>query len=240
MRRIVGLIIFSYFFVGQVQATTVFAAASLKNVLEEIAEQYDEDIVLSFGGSSMLARQIEYGAPADIFISANQAWMDRLVQRNMIHVDTRFDLAGNRLVLIGSAHQSYCGGVDAILDGGHRVAMALVDAVPAGMYGKAALNTLGLWKSVSSAVVQTDNVRAALTLVATGEAELGIVYESDVGSTDKVKVIYEFPEWAHPSIRYPAALTASGNEQAHAFLNYLKSPEAVATLRRHGFLQVSE
>ena len=238
LHLIMGLVL-ACLFTAQVHATTVFAAASLKNVLEDIADQYDERVVLSFGGSSMLARQIEYGAPADVFISANEAWMDRLASRNMIRAETRFDVASNRLVLIGQAKTTYPKELEGAIDGRRKVAMALVNAVPAGIYGKAALETFGLWDKAQLSVVQTDNVRAALTLVATGEVELGIVYESDVSSTDDVHVIHVFPEDAHPRILYPVAMTSTGSEQSRKFLQFLKSPEALATMRRHGFLPVS-
>lgn len=223
----------------------VFAAASMKNVLEEIAGLFGSAtgsrVTISFAGSSQLARQIEQGAPADLFISANPQWMERLEQEGLLAPGSPFDLAGNRLVLIahgrGRSQMPIGPGFDlAAALGDGRLAMALVDAVPAGMYGKAALEKLGLWEQVRENVAQTDNVRAALALVSIGEAKLGIVYETDALSDPEVSVVSVFAGDSHPPIVYPVARMASSTSQAAAdFLDFLRSPQAEAAFRSHGF-----
>lgn len=223
---------------------TVFAAASLKNALDEVAADFEDatgdTVTVSYAGSSALAWQISHGAPADIFISANADWMDRLQADGHIVPDTRVNLLGNTLVLIGHGAVSERmidrdTDLTELLSGG-RLAMALVDAVPAGIYGKTALQFLGLWDGVEPHVAQADNVRAALALVAAGEAPLGIVYATDAVVSTDISVIGTFPPASHPSIVYPAAIVAGrGNETAHAFLEYLQGDDAGATFRRHGF-----
>jgi molybdate transport system substrate-binding protein len=226
-------------------ATTVFAAASLKDVLEELAASFavetGAELTLSFGGSSILARQIEFGAPADLFISANVAWMDWLEERQLIKSATRVNLVGNRLVLV--AHQSNLDPIaltdgDAIekLLGDGRLVMALVEAVPAGIYGKSALSSLGVWDQLEDNVAQTDNVRAAVTLVATGEAPLGVVYASDALSTERVHVIAEFPADSHAQIVYPVAeITVSRDPVSRELLSFLRTKAAQTVFARHGF-----
>lgn len=224
---------------------TVFAAASLKTALEEVAAEWragtDRRAVLVFAGSSALARQIERGAPADLFVSANAAWMDRLDRAGLIRTDTRRDLLGNRLVLIahGPAEPRVIGpglDLDGLLGDG-RLALALVDAVPAGIYAKAALESLGLWAGVAARVVQADNARAALALVALGEAPLGIVYATDARAEPRVGVVGRFPETSHPPIVYPAAVTTEARAPlAEAFLDHLSGPAAARRFQAHGFL----
>lgn len=223
---------------------TVFAAASLKNALEEIASAYEDSsgapVVLSFAGSSALARQIQFGAPADVFISANTDWMDVLETEGRIAPDSRFDLASNRIVLIGAPRTdpvdlSDTDALTAALQGG-RLAMALVDAVPAGIYGKAALQSLGHWDALAPRVAQADNVRAALALVALGEAPLGIVYATDAAAEPRVSVRAVFPAETHPPIRYPAAALSSASPDAASFLAFLSTPAAQDILAGHGFL----
>lgn len=223
----------------------VFAAASMKTALDEIAQDFaaatGHSAAISYAGSSALARQIQAGAPADLFISANTDWMDVLETEGLIAAGSRFDLVGNALVLIAAdpdavpveiAPQLDLAG---LLDGG-RLAMALVDAVPAGIYGKAALESLGLWDSVSPQVAQADNVRAALALVATGEAPNGIVYATDAVAEPAVTAIGTFPDETHPPIVYPAARTTAGTgEAAAAFAAYLTGEAARAVLARQGF-----
>ncbi|MBO6757644.1 MAG: molybdate ABC transporter substrate-binding protein [Roseibium sp.] len=229
---------------------TVFAAASLKNAMDEIAAAFQSEtgqaVTVSYAGSSALARQIEQGAPADVFVSASIDWMDHLDRQGLIESKSRFDIAGNRLVLIahgiGNPARPIGPELDlaGLLEGG-RLAMALVDAVPAGLYGKAALTSLGLWDGVQASVAQTDNVRAALALVATGEAPLGIVYRTDAGADDGVTVIGTFPDGSHPPIVYPAAkASASDNHVAETFLTFLQQPAARAVLTRNGFLVPQE
>ncbi|MFD2740110.1 molybdate ABC transporter substrate-binding protein [Sulfitobacter aestuarii] len=224
---------------------TVFAAASLATALEEIEAGFEaqqgHDLVVSLAGSSMLARQIEHGAPADVFISANSDWMDRLAAEGLIAERTRFDLLGNEIVLIARGGTARRVALDATLDlgellNGGRLAMALVDAVPAGIYGKAALERLGLWDDIADRVAQTDNVRAALALVATGEAPLGIVYATDARAAPEVSVIGRFPAGNHPPIVYPAAaLARRDTPETRAFLDYLRGPQARAAFEAQGF-----
>ena len=223
----------------------VFAAASLKNALDDIAATYTDAtgtaLAISFAGSSALARQIEGGAPADLFISANVDWMDALQDEGLIAAGSRRDLLRNTLVLIASGKDAAAVTLGPDLDlaallGGGRLAMALVEAVPAGIYGKAALTSLGLWESVAPAVAQADNVRAALALVARGEAPYGIVYATDAVADDNVTVVATFPEDSHAPIIYPAALTAgTDNDAAQDFLDFLSSDIARPLFQRQGF-----
>ena len=220
------------------ETVTVFAAASLKTALDEIAAGYSarmgDDVTVSFAGSSALARQIQAGAPADVFISANTDWMDRLEAEGRIAAGTRSDLLGNSIVLIAHGEVPATDDIAAALAQG-RIAMALVEAVPAGIYGKAALTHMGLWDRVQTRVIQADNVRAALAFVALGEAPRGIVYATDAAVEPRVSVLATFPPDSHPPIVYPAALTADAGPEAAAFLDYLKGPEARAGFDRLGF-----
>ncbi len=222
---------------------TVFAAASLKTALEEVAEGFETEtghtVTLSFAGSSALARQIERGAPADVFLSANTDWMDHLESLGRIEPETRVDLLANQLVLIGhgAAKEGSQDADVATLPGEGRIAMALVDAVPAGIYGKAALISLGVWDRVAPRVVQADNVRAALRLVSLGEAQLGVVYATDAAADDGVHILFTFGEETHPPIVYPVAAVNGRNRPAVAeFLAWLNGPRARATFEQHGFV----
>ncbi|WP_349358947.1 molybdate ABC transporter substrate-binding protein [Stappia sp.] len=224
---------------------TVFAAASLKTALEDVADAWRAEtgkrVTLAFAGSSALARQIEAGAPADLFISANTAWMDHLAAAGLIRPETRRDLLGNDLVLIGHGRDAPPVRLAPDPDlaarlGEGRLAMALVDAVPAGIYGKAALTRLGLWDAVADRVAQTDNVRAALALVARGEAPFGIVYATDAGAADSVSIVARFPADTHPPIVYPVAQVAGRDHpDAAGFLAFLTGETAAALFARHGF-----
>lgn len=227
-------------------AITIFAAASLRNALDDAAKAYEQStgnkIVISYAASSALAKQIEQGAPADIFISADLDWMNYVEKKSLIKADTRFNLLGNRLVLIAPKVSSVSlkianGFPLGQTLGDNRIAMANVKAVPAGKYGHAALEKLGVWKEVEPKVAQAANVRAALALVAQGEAPLGIVYESDAAAEPKVKIVDAFPDDTHPPIIYPIAiLAATKNADADkAFINYLKTPEAQAFFTKQGF-----
>ncbi|SPF75544.1 Molybdate-binding periplasmic protein [Aliiroseovarius pelagivivens] len=230
---------------------TVFAAASLGGALDEVARAFEDDtghrIALSFAGSSVLARQITLGAPADVFLSANADWMDVIEDAGLLADGSRRDFAGNALALIAPAAQAAPTTLPetpedfaAALDGG-RISMALVDAIPAGQYGKAALTHLGLWDAAEPHVVQTDNVRAALALVALGEARLGVVYATDAQAEPKVRSVAPFPAETHPQITYPAAAIASGDvATASAFLDYLTGGAGQAILQSHGFLPAPE
>lgn len=223
----------------------VFAAASLKTTLDAVAADFraatGHDVTVSYAGSNALAKQIIDGAPADIFISAAVNWMDAVEQAGLVVPGTRADLLGNRLVLIahgrGAAPVPIAEGMDlAGMLGGGKLAMALVDAVPAGQYGKAALEALGLWAAVAPSVAQAENVRAALALVASGEAPYGIVYATDASAADNVTVVGTFPATAHPAIVYPAALlTGAADAADRAFFAALSSDAADATFAAQGF-----
>ena len=231
----------------QAGTTTVFAAASLKNAMDEIAAAYQaqtgNQMLPAFAGSSKLARQIQQGAPAQIFISANPGWMDTLDGDGLLAEGSRTDLLLNSIVLIAGpgadADLRLTIGPDLDLPatlGDGRLAMALVDAVPAGIYGKAALTSLGLWDGVADQVAQADNVRAALRLVGTGEAPLGIVYATDAVADDAVRVLDTFPADSHPAIVYPAAILKDGDSpDTRAAFAFLTGAAARDIFRRHGF-----
>jgi molybdate transport system substrate-binding protein len=231
--------------VAQGRDVLVFAAASLKNALDEVAAQWQREsgkkAAISYAASNTLIKQIEQGAPADIFISADLDWMDYGQQKGLIKPDTRSNLLGNRLVLVAPKDSNISANIQpgfdlaALLKRG-RLAMGNVDAVPAGKYGKAALEKLGAWDGVKDKIAQAESVRAALVLVARGEAPLGIVYQTDAASDPTVKIVGTFPENTHPPIIYPVALTkdATGAE-AMAFLNFLRSAAARAAFERQGF-----
>ncbi len=232
-------------FAGGAQAAdlTVFAAASLKTALDRVAEDWEAqtrwEVAVSYAGTSALARQIQQGAPADVFLSANVAWMDAVEAAGRLVPGSRFDLLGNRIVLAahGEAEAAEIGpGFDLSAQLGEgRLAMALVGAVPAGIYGKAALELLGLWEGVAGRVAQTDSVRAALALVASGEAPLGVVYATDAAAEPRVSVVGAFPEGSHPPIVYPAAAVAGGAPLSADFLKFLRGPEARAAFEGQGF-----
>jgi molybdate transport system substrate-binding protein len=227
------------------EKVTVFAAASLKTALDQVsaawADETQNTAVLSYGGSAALAKQIEQGAPADLFFSADLDWMGYLAERNLIDTASVTQLLGNDIVLIaprGSAATATIapGFALATLLGEGRLAMADVKSVPAGRYGKAALETLGVWDSVASRLAQAENVRAALKLVATGEAPLGIVYRTDAAAEPAVKILDTFPADSHPPIIYPVAVTAAAKAPgAAAFLAFLTSPAAQDIFRAQGF-----
>jgi molybdate transport system substrate-binding protein len=224
---------------------TVFAAASLKESLDEAVRRFDADAGhrtrVSYGASSALARQIERGAPADLFLSADVEWMDYLAARKLIDARSRIELLSNRLVLISPAGSDIevairpdfpLGG----LLGTNRLAMADPDHVPAGKYARSALETLGAWKGVSGKIARTENVRAALALVARRETPLGIVYRTDALAERKVRIVGEFPVSSHPRIVYPAALSASSRSPAAVqLLAFLQSQIARAIWEKHGF-----
>jgi molybdate transport system substrate-binding protein len=227
----------------------VFAAASLKNALDEAAAAFREKtggaVTINYAASSALAKQIEEAAPADIFFSADLAWMDYLDEHNLIKKDTRVTLLGNSIVLVAPKDSSATLTIEKgmkladLLGADGRLAMANIDSVPAGKYGKASLENLGVWDSVADKIVQADNVRAALAFVASGEAPLGIVYATDAVAEPAVRVIGTFREDSHPAILYPVALTASSNNpDAAAFLDFLKSDGAKPAFERQGFVLV--
>ncbi len=230
---------------AQSRGVLVFAAASLRNAFDAIDAGYRQQtgnhVTVSLAASSTLAEQIANGAPADIFISADLAWMDYLAKRSLLKPGTRQNLLGNELVLIAPKDSTVRvkiapGFPLAKLLAGGKLAMADTSAVPAGKYGKAALAKLGVWASVAGQIAQAENVRAALELVALKEAPLGIVYRTDAAVEPKVKVVGVFPDDTHPPIVYPIALTAaSTSPEAAGLLAYLESPKAAALFEQQGF-----
>jgi molybdate transport system substrate-binding protein len=226
-------------------SVVVFAAASLKNALDDVSAAWKADtgkeVTISYAASSALAKQIESGAPADIFVSADLDWMKYLSDKKLTKPDTEVKLLGNRIVLVAPKDSTVAATIAPNFDlagliGDGKLAMGDVKAVPAGKYGKAALESLGVWASVEPKVAQAENVRAALKLVATGEAALGIVYATDAIAEPAVKVIGTFPEDTHPPIVYPVGLTAeSKNADAAAFEKYLQSAKAKGLFEAQGF-----
>lgn len=221
----------------------VFAAASLAGPLDEAAAAYaevsDDEVVISYAGSSALSRQIEQGAPADIFLSANQGWMDHLAALGHIRNETRRDLWANHLVLVSSdagAEVPLSSDLDMLtLLGEGRLAVALTDAVPAGVYARQALSALGLWDAVKDSLAEADNVRAALALVASGAAPWGIVYATDAAADPSVHLRGTFPDDSHDPITYPGALIAFARPQAEDFLAFLASEEVRTIFEAAGF-----
>lgn len=230
---------------AQSNGLLVFAAASLKTALDDIAKQWQSEtgktVKVSYASSSALAKQIEAGAPADIFISADSDWMNYVAGKNLIKSATRVDLLGNRIVLVAAKDDKttlkIAPGFD--LAGAlknDRLAMANVASVPAGKYGKEALEKLGVWGAVEKKVAQADDVRAALLLVSRGEAPFGIVYQTDAAADAKLRILDVFPPTSHAPIVYPASvLAASKNADAEAFLAYLRSAKAKPLFEKQGF-----
>jgi molybdate transport system substrate-binding protein len=260
------LFLFAGFLAGRALAqgrdVLVFAAASLKNALDDVNAEYQRQtgrkVTVSYASSPTLAKQIEAAAPADVFISADLDWMDYVAQRRLIKSETRRNLLGNRLVLVGGPlrlppnppdasppQQGSRAARDVTISHGFplasllgrgRLAMADPDSVPAGKYGKAALEHLGVWASVQTRIARAENVRAALALVSRGEAPLGIVYQTDAAADPKVKVVGFFGEDTHPPITYPvAAVAASTAPTTAAYLEFLRSPAARSLFERQGF-----
>lgn len=235
---------------AQAEDITIFAAASLKTALDDIAADWQattgNTAVISYGGSSALAKQIQQGAPADLFISAAVNWMDTLEAEGLINVATRKNLLGNTLVLVAHGSDAPAVTIGPELDlagllGDGKLSMAMVDSVPAGQYGKEALMSLGLWQDVEGSVAQSENVRAALALVQTGEAPFGIVYGSDAIADSeadrKVTVVGTFPADSHAPIIYPVAQIASSTKpEATEFLDQLSSDAAKGIFEGQGFV----
>jgi molybdate transport system substrate-binding protein len=226
---------------------TVFAAASLKESMDEAAAAYGaatgQRVRVSYAASSALARQIAQGAPADVFVSADREWMDSLQARGLVDAGSRSDLLGNRLVLVapaaaGAEPMALRQGLDLrpLLGTRGRIALGMVDSVPAGKYAKSGFEALGMWDAIAPRVAGVENVRAALMLVARGEAPLGVVYASDALAEPRVRVLATFPAGSHPPIVYPAArVAASRHPHATRFLRWLKDADARAIFRAHGF-----
>ncbi len=226
------------------EQVTVFAAASLKESLDEAAAAYGKasgtQVRVSYAASSALARQIEQGAPAQVFVSADREWMDYLQQRGRVDAASRRELLGNQLVLVAPAASTAKidlarpGSVAAAL-GDRRLAVGQVATVPAGRYARAALQSLGQWDAVKPRLAEAESVRAALMLVARGEAPLGIVYASDAKAEPRVRVLATFPASSHPPIVYPVAALRGSPAAARDFVRWLSSPEARAIFVRRGF-----
>ncbi|MEY4475118.1 MAG: molybdate transporter, periplasmic molybdate-binding protein [Pseudomonadota bacterium] len=225
---------------------TIFAAASLTNALQDIAAQYQKekqvDVVASYASSSTLARQIEQGAPADLFISASQQWMDYAIDKQQIVANTRYTLLGNTLVLIAPQDSKIDSVVidkktdwKKLLDGG-RLAVGDPDHVPAGIYAKESLEHLDAWAVLAPEMARANNVRSAMALVERAEAPLGIVYGSDAIASNKVKVVGTFSEASHKPIEYPMAIVKGHeNQTVKDFYDYLKSPQATEIFKIYGF-----
>jgi molybdate transport system substrate-binding protein len=230
---------------AQDKTITVFAAASMKNAVDDINAAFTKatgtKVVASYAASSALMKQIEEGAPADVFASADLDWMDYGSQKKVIKDDTRVNLLGNRLVLI-APKDSKINNVNIVkgfdlagLAGDGRITTGDVRAVPVGKYAKAALEYLGVWASVERKMAMAESVRAALTLVARGEAPLGIVYETDAKIEPNVKMVGRFPTESHPEIVYPVALTVKTKPEAAAYLAFLRSQAAKTIFDKYGF-----
>ncbi len=225
---------------------TVFAAASTTNALTDLGKLWESQgggkAVLSFASSSALAKQIEQGAPAQVFLSADQKWMDYLEQRKLLKAGSRQDLLGNRLALIAPADSPLQGKIAAGFPllawlGQGRLAVGDPDHVPVGLYTKEALGKLGVWEQAEPRLARASDVRAALALVERGEAPLGVVYSTDAAISAKVRVVDLFPEDSHAPVSYPAALVAGqATEQAGRFLEFLRSPQARGVWQKYGFL----
>lgn len=228
----------------QRKPVTVFAAASTRDVMRAIGAAYRQakgvEVQFSFDSSSNLARQIKAGAPADVFVSADERWMDDIEAAGAINADTRQDLLANRLVLVTPKDSTLViraeRGADLrSADKLAKLVMGDPTHVPAGRYGRQSLEWLGWWPSVESRVIAAPDVRAALRLVELGEADAGIVYSTDASASDKVRIVAAFPEESHDVIRYPVALTRTATTNAAGFLTFLRSPEATAIFERAGF-----
>lgn len=227
------------------RTVTVYAAASLTSALQEAGKDFETatgtKVKFSFAASSLLARQIEAGAEADVFFSADAEWMNYLADRSLVQTASRKDILSNRLALIAAKEnlvqlEIKAGFALAQALGDGRLAIADPDSVPAGRYARSALTSLGVWGSVADRLARAENVRVALTHVARGEAPLGIVYETDAKAEPLVRVVGIFPATSHVPIVYPAALTAHGTStEARAFLKYIQGDKAAAAFERHGF-----
>jgi len=253
MHRIAGIIAAFFILLGaaaspaaaQEKSLTVFAAASMKNALDEINTAYTAKtgvkLTVSYGPSSGLAKQIEQGAPADVFVSADTDWMDYAISKKNINEPTRVNLLGNSIVLIApkdSKIDNVAIGQNfdlAKLAGDGKIATGDVKSVPVGKYAKAALEKLGSWQAAEPKFAMADNVRAALLLVARNEAALGIVYSTDAKVEPGVKVVGTFPADSHPAIIYPVAATTTAKAETADYLAFLRSTAAKTILEKYGF-----
>ena len=230
---------------AQDKIVTVFAAASMKNALDDVAKAYTDStkikVTSSYAASSALAKQIESGAPADMFISADTDWMDYVAKKELIKAGTRVDLLGNKIVLI-APKDSKTDKVDikqgfdlAGLVGDSKIVTGDVAAVPVGKYAKAALEKLGAWDKAAPKFAMAENVRAALTLVSRGEAAYGIVYQTDAAVEPGVKIVGTFPADSHPPITYPVALLKDAKADSQSLLDFLRTPAAKTVFEKYGF-----
>ncbi len=225
------------------EPTRVFAAASLTTALDDVASQWQThghpQPVIAYGGSSALARQIEAGAPVDVFASADGTWMDYLEQRDRIATETRIDLLGNALVLIAPKRAAFpvtfAPDFDFAKAFDGKLCTGEPGVVPVGIYAQQALTALGWWPAIEARIVGTEDVRAALAFVERGECAAGIVYATDARVSTRVEVLGEFPARTHRAIVYPFALTREARSEARAFLEFLRGDEARAIFARHGF-----
>ena len=235
---------------AQQQSVTAFAAASLSDALNSIGKTFTNQtnvaVRFSFASSAVLAKQIDQGAPADIFASADIEWMDWLKAHNLIQPQTRIDLLGNKLVIVAPASAKFSAlplareAISEAVGQQGRIATGEVNSVPAGIYAKAALEKLGLWNALGTRLAQSENVRAALALVARQETPLGIVYETDAKAEPRVKVVATFPADSHPPIIYPFALTTNAKgEGPERFLSFLQGDAARAVFASQGFTLLS-
>jgi molybdate transport system substrate-binding protein len=230
---------------AQETTLTVFAAASMKNALDDVNAAFTKQshitVHTSYAASSALAKQIDAGAPTDVFVSANIKWMDYLAGKNEIKTDTRVNLLGNALVLIAPkdsklSHVDIGPGFDIVkLAGSGRIAVADTKGVPAGLYAKAALTKLGVWAAAEPKLAQGENVRATLAFVARGETPVGIVYATDAKIEPNVKIIGTFPESSHPPVTYPVAATKNAKPDTAKYLAFLKTSTAKAIFEKYGF-----
>jgi molybdate transport system substrate-binding protein len=227
------------------ETLTVFAAASLKNALDDVNAAFTKasnvKVTASYAATSALAKQLEAGAPADVFLSADLKWMDFAVNKKLVKPDTRFNLLGNKLVLIAGKDSKLNDvqigqGFDiAKLAGDGRIAVADTKAVPAGLYAKAALEKLGAWKAAEPKLAQAENVRATLAFVARGETPIGIVYETDAKVEPNVKIVGHFPDGSYPPVTYPAAATVNAKAAASKYLAFLRTDAAKDVFEKYGF-----
>jgi molybdate transport system substrate-binding protein len=258
MKKIIGILtgIFASFAVlastalltpatAQEKTLTVFAAASMKNALDDFNASFTKatgiKVSTSYAATSALAKQLEAGAPADIFISADLQWMEYAITHKLVDPASRVNLLGNQLVLIAPkdsklANVQIAKGFDiAKLAGDARIAVADVNSVPAGKYAKTALTNLGAWDKAEPKLAQAENVRAALAYVSRGETAVGIVYGTDAGADPGVKVVGVFPEDSHPPVTYPVAATATAKPDGAHYLQMMKTPEAKTIFEKYGF-----
>ncbi len=241
MKRLLVILFFIYTATGSYAELTVFAAASTTDVMKELAALYrhggGDTVRFNFAASGALARQIDAGAPADLFLSANVDWMDYLQARNLLMPDSRMDVAFNSLVLAAPADSGMTfEGFPANLSG--RLAVGDFKSVPAGTYAEAALTSMGWLDKLQGRLIKGTNVRTVLMYVERGEVDAGIVYRTDAMQSGKVRILGTFPADSHPPIVYPAACMNTGHAEARAFLDFLHSTDAEAVWKKYGFVPV--